>query len=544
MPIRAAILALCLLLPFPPAARADEAEKFQTFAAELLNYIAPGRSVAVRPFKPTELPIDANVAAAFNDELVAALIQRSKGQHRFIRLEALRVMIAEKCELQPDECDKMMETSLRNAGASILVVGRMRADGADVKLSYEAYDLEQTTTLASTVPQRFSIARPSAASALALGAAMSEAGKYLSENTEDLKTLCRGRMTFQDTRIETSFGRFLVNNAADAVHRAASNLLSGSGVILGDAVDGACPDGGRGGAYTLTGNYWALGDQISVRLALRNDLGQEVNVWQGQVYSNTVPSALALQPTEEGERVGRGLALIGPETSDAEAQLRARMQARMDAIASATGHLSPAGGTVRDVAGARAVLAAMSDTVTYDETWTRDGRVERQGKPVWEVELRGRVRKLGGDQAPQIEARLENDEIVTGEPLVLTVTSPVKAYIGLYAWGADDRIVRLYPASESEPVVVQPNARLVLPPGGEGLSSGPLPDSPLNTEALVVVASRQPIDFVALAAGVPGIDVDATMQSSVPVNRFNEELRKLDQQAVSVRYVPYTVRAQ
>jgi hypothetical protein len=541
VPIRSLFVLVALLLPLPAAAQDDDATKFEAFAAELLNYIEGGRSIAVRPFKPTELPIAEDRANAFNDELVAALIRYSKGKHKFIRLDALRTMIAEKCELEPEKCDKMMETSLKNAGASILVVGRMRADGDDIKLSYEAYDLEQTTTLASTVPQRFVITRAAAAAAMAWEAALGQGGKYLSENTEDLKTLCRGRMTFQDTRIETSFGQFLIRNVADEVHRAATNLLSGGGVILGDVVDGTCPDGGKGGAYTLTGNYWVLGDQVSVRLALRNDIGQEVNIWPGQIRRNTIPDGLALQPTEEGERSGRGFAAIDNATSDAEAQLRARMQARLAMVASATNRAAPSG-SVADTEAAREVLAALNDAVTYDERWTRDGKVERQGKPVWEAELRGRVRKLGGDQAPPIEVGLKQNDIVAGEPLVLTVRSPVKAYVGLYAWGADDKIVRLFPASPSEPVVVQPNAELILPPGGDGLTSGPLPESPLNTEALVVVASAQPIDFVALAAGVPGADVDATMLSAVPVNRFNEELRKLDKQTVTVRYVPYTVR--
>ncbi len=535
---------MALSLPIASVrAQDDDQAKFQQFAAELLDLIEPGRTIAVRPFKATELPIAAARAKAFNDDLVASLISYSERKHTFIRLESLRVVIAEKCELTPEKCDAAFDDALKKAGASVLIVGQVRADGEDVSLRYEAYDLTQATTLATTQRRKFTVQRAGAAAAVAWDAALAAAGKYLSENTEDLKTLCRGRITFQDTRIQTAFGRYMVSKVADEVHRAAVNVISGGGVILGDAVDDACPTGDAGGGYVLAGNYWPVGEQLSVRLALRNDLGQEVNIWTGQVSRTTLPEGLELQPSEEGERSGRGVALITADTSDAEAQLRARMAARLATIAAATRRPLPKA-EIDDNAEARAVMAAMSDAVTYDETWERDARGKNQGRDAWSALLRGRVRALGGALAPKVEAALASDEIVAGELLTLQVTSPVQAYIGLYAWGADDRIVRLLPISESEPVVVRPNATLTLPRRSDPeLTSGPLPDSPLNTEALIVVASAKPIDFVALAAGVPGASVDETMTSAVPVNRFNEELRKLDQQTVSVRYVPYTVKA-
>ncbi|MEQ9639598.1 MAG: DUF4384 domain-containing protein [Alphaproteobacteria bacterium] len=546
MPIRATIMAFIVLLTLPlaPARAQDEDQpKFQAFATELLDTIEAGRTIAVRPFKATELPIAAARAKAFNDDLVAALIAYSGRKHTFIRLESLRVVIAEKCELTPEKCDAAFDDALKKAGASVLIVGQVRADGEAVSLRYEAYDLTEATTLATTQRRKFKVARAGAAAAMAWDAALAAAGKYLSENTEDLRTLCRGRITFQDTRIQTAFGRYMVSKVADEVHKAAVNVLSGGGVILGDAVDDACPTGDKGGGYMLTGNYWPVGEQLSVRLALRNDLNQEVNIWNGQLARATLPEGLELQPSEEGERSGRGVALITDETSDAEAQMRARMAARLATIAVATSRSMPKA-QVDDNEAARAVMAAMSDAVTYDETWERDGRTKTQGQSAWAALLRGRVRALGGALAPKVEVALANDVIVAGELLTLQVTSPTQAYIGLYAWGADDRIVRLLPVSASEPVVVRPNATLTLPRRSDPeLTSGPLPDSPLNTEALIVVASAKPIDFVALAAGVPGTTVGETMSAAVPVNRFNEELRKLDQQTVSVRYVPYTVKA-
>ena len=158
------------------------------------------------------------------------------------------------------------------------------------------------------------------------------------------------------------------------------------------------------------------------------------------------------------------------------------------------------------------------------------------------VRLAAQVVPIGSLLRPAVHARLEHAVYRAMEPMRIEIRSEEAAHLGLFAWGADDRVVRLYPRGAYR-LVIGPEERLELPRRGEGpILSVPLPvpGNREDHEAFVVVASPNPIDFFALARVVGGTLTD-TMSAAVPGSDFLAALAAHDPARMAVIWLPYQV---
>ena len=296
--------------------------------------------------------------------------------------------------------------------------------------------------------------------------------------------------------------------------------------------------------YVFEGSYWEFGDQVEIRLALRNGSGA-MSTWRGRVRGDTIPVELHVLPGGKGRFEGIGEAAVSASVSHEEAVRRAKGQARQMAATKAIDPENWMEGIVRDTESALAQYEILSRVLTYDEEWLVKRVRRRGGETMVVARLLTRARVLGGKKAPVIRATLRRDRILPGEGLSVAVRSPARAYVGLYLWGADDRITRISPGGNSDSFSVEllPGTSTVLPPpDGPVLSSAPLANDKANTEALVLVVSSQPVDFRALVHAVPGWTSVETAANGVLPRIFLDRLSKLDPRFLTIRYLPYEVR--
>ncbi|MBM3569262.1 MAG: DUF4384 domain-containing protein [Alphaproteobacteria bacterium] len=253
-----------------------------------------------------------------------------------------------------------------------------------------------------------------------------------------------------------------------------------------------------------------------------------------------LPGLAWAQACTEAEGSGAAYGAISP----AQAERVAKDEARAKVIANVAGVQIEAQTLVQDVTFGAAFKIAASRGITYNEKWTRlpPKAIEVAGSAALEVRFKlcAQVKQLG-KRAPAIVAELTKMTIVEGEPLKLRIESPAEAHVGVYALGADDKIVRLYPGTRTvKPVPA--DEELFLPPRGEEWSSAPLPGNSRDGEALIVLASSRPLPFTALVRAQAGESVAETMKRAVPVDQFWNALAEQDLDRITLRVLPYEVQ--
>ena len=545
--LSAAVLAAVLLIPADAWAGGVPSVPAAEMANELLSSIGGSRRIAVRPFRASEVPIDAAAANAINDELLDALIDRNAGRHAFVTRQHLAEIMDENGAFLPDFGEEMLARLLQESRADVLVVGTILAVGNDsIRLAYKAYDLKTTDIAGSAKGQlvRYDFSAGTvSAGALTLDGAVEDAAKYLVAEAHDALIVYPGAVFFQDTEIVTAFGKYVGSRVLDAFLNASSNPIAGWKVRLASDADGLRQPKGVG-HYAFFGSYWVLGGAIELRLALRDADGGTI-AWRKRIRRDTIPEKIAVVPLGGGLFQGIGKAAVGGGTAREEALQRSRNQARRMAVEKAMGRNPGDSGLVRDAVATMRNLEALSNAITFDEEWQIDGPRSQGGERLITAHLTTRVRLLGGKHAPAVRAALRRNRIVTGDALLVDVRSPDKAYLGLFAWGADDKVLRVFPMYEGTQVIAHSGETVTLPPQeGSGITSVPLPGNRANTEALVLIAGSRPMDFTDLVRPLPGGNLEETMAKGAEVALFSDALSKLDPRFLTVRILPYEVSRQ
>lgn len=233
------------------------------------------------------------------------------------------------------------------------------------------------------------------------------------------------------------------------------------------------------------------------------------------------------------------------ERLDRASALRAaRNLARARVVAQALG-LPPPGVTVaRTEANAVMAFAGFLDRglpvdERFGDAWPEDdaGSEERLA-----VRLTARVVPVGGLVRPAVSARLDRNVYRAMEPMRIEIRSEEAAHLGVFAWGADNRVVRLYPRGRGR-LGIGARETLVLPRPRDGpILSAPLPaaGNREDHEAFVVVASARSIDFASLAPEAAGT-LSGTMQRAVDGSGFLAALAGEDPARMAVIWLPYQV---
>ena len=546
-------LAACWGLGAAVAAFASEPERAAPpevrLAEALLATVAPGTRLALRPFDPRETGLPRALGGSLYESVLGAVLRSARAREvTVLPRERLREVYGTLEEFDQGDVESM----LRNARADVEVICKASPAPEGVTLSCGAVDLEGVVTV-GLAAARFPLERYAAP--LALELAVAGIAARLVDGAPATGPVERVMLVDASTGGRSDLGAFIGRRLEGALDRQMRERArreenaARAATMLGTA-PAPSADTPR---YRLRGRLWRLDDErFRVDVRLLRHRGGSIGVDGADVAVSSLPPRLV-----EGSAAGSGQgrtaagrmfeavaeAVVSERLDRASALRAARNLARARVVAQALGLPSPSVREVTTEADAVNAFTGFLDAgLPVDERF-RDA--PPQGEPGGgdrvAVRLAARVIPIGGLIRPVVNAYLERTVYRAMEPIRMEIRSEETVHLGVFAWGADSRVVRLYPRGEAR-LVARAEETLFLPPPGEVIRSAPLP-APGNREdheALVVVASPNPIDFTALAA-TAGASLSGTMESSVDGSRFLAALAAHDPTRMAVIWLPYQV---
>lgn len=175
--------------------------------------------------------------------------------------------------------------------------------------------------------------------------------------------------------------------------------------------------------------------------------------------------------------------------------------------------------------------------VTHDEQW----QVSWRGDGKVEAKLTAKVRLL--KSTAKLIGKLAKRRIAAQDTFDVTFKAQSETRVGVFAWGADDKVVRIYPRDRGD-------AAILARPGGNSsynaeakrwLQSTPLPGVNESDEAIILIGCQNSGTSYEPLAPIAGQDVDATLADAVASASFLERLSSFCAGGLSVSVVDYTV---
>ena len=531
--------------PAPPAPESTGSPAAQ-LASGLLDTIPPGARLALRPLDPRETGLPRAVGARIYESVLNAVVGSAavRGITVLARQRLHEVYGSLEEFYQGD-----IESMLRAARADVEVICKASPVAQGVNLSCGAVDLVGTVTVAHAIAL-FPFERPAVPYVIAVAGI----ARRLADGAPAVGPV--ERVMLMDTAIgqRGDIGAYLGERLEGEVVRqmAARARREGNEARVAEVLGTALAARGEVPHYRLAGNLWRL-DEERIRVEMRlKHRGRTLLLEGADIALASLPSHLARgAASRPGGRVGAGRmyeavaeAMVSGRLDRTSALRAARNLARARVVAQAL-DLSPPGVTeVTSEEDAVAGLTGFLDAgLPVDERF-REVRAEDDsgGAERVAIHLAARVVPVGSLIRPAVSARLGHAVYRAMEPMRLEIRSEEAAHLGVFAWGADDRVVRLYPRGGSR-LAIGPGETLGLPRRGEGriLSAPlPLPGNREDHEAFVVVASPRPIDFGALAQSA-GTSLAETMNVAVAGSDFLAALASQDPARMAVIWLPYQV---
>lgn len=529
-----------------PAEPAPADSPAARLAAGLLDTIAPGARIALRPLDPRETGLPRAVGARLYESVLNAVVRGAAGRGiTVLARERLHEVYGTLEEFYQGDVESM----LRAARADIEIICKASPVAEGVTLSCGAVDLEETSTVAHA-RARFPLPRTVAP----YGLAVAEIARRLADGAPAVGPVERVMLMDVSIGARGDLGAYLGQRLeGEVVRRLVERARREGNEARVAAVLGTAPDAsGEVPRYRLAGDLWRL-DEERARVEMRlRQRGRTLVAAGADIALASLPSHLvagAASRSGGGAAGGRMYEAVAEavvsDRLDRKAALRAaRNLARARVVAQALGLPPPGVAKVTSEEDAVAAFVGFLDAGLPVEERFREVRPEgdADGEERIAVRLAARVVPVGSVLRPAVRARLEHAVYRAMEPMRIEVRSDERAHLGVFAWGADDRVVRLYPRGAYR-VVIGAGETLDLPRRGEGrIVSGPLPvpGNREDHEAFVVVASPNPIDFFALARVVGG-SVSDTMSAAVAGSDFLAALADHDPARMAVIWLPYQV---
>ena len=530
-----------------PASTATEAK----LADDLLKTISSGTGVALRPLDPV-LP-DA-VRRQLYDAVLGALVERAaeSGVTVFAR-ERLGAVYESLAEFHQGT----IEGLLKAARADVEIICDASPAAGGVTLSCAAIDLLNVVNVAHAVA-RFTLESPAAL----LDIAIAEIAARLAEWAREAGPVDRVMLLENATGARSNLGLFLAGRLkGDLDRRMAERMQREENEVRAAAVLQTAPEErAQPFRWRVNGTIWRLDDErIRLEARLLHE-GQSHAVAGADIALASLPPELAegsARPSGPAGGTGRTWEAVAESVVSARldrsaARRAARNLARARVVAQALGLPPPRVTEVRTEADAVAAFESFLDAgLPVDERFLRVAPEGAAGGAEERIAVRllARVVPVGAAPSrPVLRARLVRTVFRAMEPISLEIRSEEAVHLGVFAWGADNRVVRLYPRGVSR-LSARAGELLVLPRRGEDrILSVPMPE-PGNREdheALVVVAvsaSAPPLDFTALAPEV-GVSLDETLKHAVDGSRFFAALAAQNPARMTLRWLPYQVHHQ
>jgi len=256
--------------------------------------------VAIWPFQDRDIPISSRNAKDLNDNLLAALQREAGKKLVFVGREELRALIADLEETRQD-IENPVATVSRSARVDVLIVGHISLQNRRMLLSYKALGASKGKTrigdiAASTSSQFVDLKQGAATTTLDQG--IRQGARKLADLANDADEILLDGIRFENTRMQTRFGRYIEELVRDELTAAFSNVITGRMVRINRAAwmensaDKKSPAGNKVNSYTLTGSYWDFGKAVDLKLRLRAGDGRTV-AWAGHVLP---PSNMNVRP--------------------------------------------------------------------------------------------------------------------------------------------------------------------------------------------------------------------------------------------------------
>jgi hypothetical protein len=535
----------------PPAAGKASPDALQStadaVAADLIANIGPkakstqgGRlKIAVRPFQADEV---ANLPTAeqLNGEVEAALQRQGAGAVEIMTRAQLGNIWAEIQEFSGNDPDERFRGLTRDAGADVLVLGKMQPATGGYSVEYRAIDVRAASTgqaLAFTREPRLLPAALAAPVAEPLDQAMFRASRDLARQLVAVTKLTSDAITITHSGDRSDMAETLLdqleNRLREQIGPARRRAAAGPQAYTGEAPPDPGPTEIVISARPRERAHW-----VEVRFeAQAKD--------RGRPTSTTVTiqkSDLAdLLPLDRNRPFQASAEAVVTGALDLDAASRAaRALARARVIAQKTDPLmddTPV--MVNGLTDGAIAMQALSGGLTLNEQWQMD---KLDGGKRVRATLTATVKPVGGPTAPRITAVISTPVVQTEAPFKLTLTSNAPAYVGVFDWTSDDKVLRAYPYAGHKPVVLAAGTPLTLPrPDEDPLTSDLRPKVAADFEALIVVASSQKLNYDKIAQEA-GATLDESLAREVPIADVFAALAALPGD-ISVSIVPYQVVA-
>ena len=244
----------------------------------------------------------------------------------------------------------------------------------------------------------------------------------------------------------------------------------------------------------------------------------------------------------EKQYVATGLAIISDKLDRQSAIRAARNLARARIVAQALGLQAPAIREIRTEAhGMRVLQETFDKGVPLQEQFRRldDGDANRVT-----YELRAMVGRVGIKAHPNISARLNKKVYRAGlDPISIRLSTKSAARIAVFGWGADNKVIRLYPNRLEHDLFLPAGGVLTLPrKDGERILSAPVPgnNNQQDHEALILVAANGVVPFSEIVP-LAGTSVGGTKDMEIDIGTFFERLAEYKLAQMTIRVLPYQV---
>jgi len=185
-------------------------------------------------------------------------------------------------------------------------------------------------------------------------------------------------------------------------------------------------------------------------------------------------------------------------------------------------------------------LEKLSKAIPFDENWS----INWTGNRTVEASLTARVREI--DHAGALSGNVSETNLRAMQPFDVSLksSSDQEMNVGIFALGADDSVVRIFPIGESkQPLRILPATTRKLSEKVDRLVSAPLPGTNVSDEAVLAVGCMAEADFTALAPAA-GEAVSESITNAIDGERFFNNLANFCPGQLSLAVMPYTVSGQ
>ncbi len=506
-------------------------------ARALIANIPADERVGLVDFGAPGTAIPREIADDLYDRIARALSQASRGRHHFTN-KSRNDKAWESWQAERETSDYLAFWNRRRVGVTVHCEDR-GLKGPGIALSCAAFPVGKDSRLKGDIQGPLAVL-PVKRPLFEYEYTLTRLGLDLAERREPGK-IDRVRITGPDgerSALTEHMERTLRRVVEDRFRERRGALQRQANfreTITGQSAKASAPSADhelRGGLTWMTG---ALAN-LSVSLWRS---GERVTTLEGLFERAWLPPNLVRSDAGRMRYRATARAVASDRLGDASARRAVRNLARARVVAQALGRKPPDIAEIRSERdGVQALHGTLDHGIPTGERF--DGPV-KDDSGVWRVELDARVVEVGSKVRPEFHAGLARDELRAMADIVIELSAQEQVHVGVFAWGADNKVVRLYPGAGAGGLTVPAGGRVVLPRTGEHrIRSAPLPGNEIDHEAIIVVAAGERLAFRDLAPQAGG-SVAATMKAAVSAGAFFERLARLNLSRAAVAVLPYQV---